>query len=77
MSGGLLTVAEVRTVTGYRRRGAQVRWLVSHGWRHTVNALGAVIVARAEFDRQLVSAEAQAPESAIRWGEVKRGRKAA
>lgn len=73
----LLTPAELRALTGHKWRKAQVRWLVAHGWRHTVNALGAVVVARAEFDRQLVSAEARAPESAIRWGEVKNGRKAA
>lgn len=75
--GVILSDAELTALTGYKRRGAQVRWLAANGWRHAVNAVGAVIVARAEFERQLVGGKPQAAESAIRWGEVKNGRKAA
>lgn len=41
-------------LTGYVRASAQARWLRHNGWKFTVNALGAPIVAVAEFNRHLV-----------------------
>lgn len=73
----ILTDAELSALTGAKRRGGHVRWLQAHGWRYTLSGTGAVIVARAEFEAQLVSGAAVKSESAIRWGEVKHGRKAA
>jgi hypothetical protein len=49
-----LTVSEIQALTGRTRHSAQVRWLRDHGYRHTVNALGAPVVAIAEANRKLV-----------------------
>lgn len=49
-----LTVSDLRTLTGYVRCSAQVRWLRRHGYRFTVNALGTPVVAVAEFNRRMV-----------------------
>lgn len=73
----ILTETELRELTGYKRPGAQRRWLAAHGWRFTLTCRGLPVVARAELETQLVSGKESAPESAIRWGEVKHGRKAA
>ena len=73
----ILSDAELLALTGYSRASSQVRWLSQHGWRYTLTCRGRPIVARAEFEAQLVSGKVSAPESAIRWGEVKHGRKAA
>lgn len=72
-----LSPEQLSALTGAKRRGGQIRWLQAHGWRYTLSGTGAVIVASAEFEAQLVSGKATQPESAIRWGEVKDGRKAA
>lgn len=53
-----LTVNELRELTGYRRPSAQARWLTSHGWRFALNAVGHPRVARAYFERRLVTREA-------------------
>lgn len=45
-----LTPADLTTLTGYRRPGAQVRWLRSRGIRHYVNGAGHPVVARAWLD---------------------------
>ena len=58
----LLSAAEIRQVTGYARPSAQVRWLRTHGWRFTVNALGEPVVAVAEFNRHLVGGRAARQE---------------
>jgi hypothetical protein len=50
-----LTEEEVRSLTGYVRPSAQVRWLRDHGWRFNVNALGKPVVALAEFNRRMVT----------------------
>jgi hypothetical protein len=50
----ILPRSEIKTLTGYVRSSAQVRWLRAHGWRFTVNALGEPVVAQAEFNRRLV-----------------------
>jgi hypothetical protein len=42
-----LTPTDLATLTGYRRPGAQVRWLRSRGIRHYVNGAGHPVVARA------------------------------
>jgi hypothetical protein len=49
-----LTQAEITQLTGRQRPSSQVRWLRQHGYRHTVNALGAPVVAIAEANRKLV-----------------------
>lgn len=72
----ILSGAELVTLTGYKRAKDQARWLARNGWRHTVNALGRVVVARAEFDARLVTPQQPALESRIRWG-ANRGRQAA
>jgi hypothetical protein len=50
----ILNPTDIKNLTGYVRPSAQVRWLRRHGFRFTVNALGAPIVALAEFNRHLV-----------------------
>jgi hypothetical protein len=57
-----LTAAEIRTLTGRQRPTAQVRWLRDHGYRHTVNASGAPVVAVAEANRKLVGGVKQTQE---------------
>lgn len=57
-----LTADEIRTLTGRQRPSAQVRWLRQHGYRLTVNALGAPVVAIAEANRKLVGGTKQAQE---------------
>lgn len=60
----IIAASDLKAVTGYVRASAQVRWLRSHGWRFTVNALGEPIVALAEFNRHMVGgkpAENQEP----------------
>lgn len=53
-----LTASDLRTLTGYRRASAQVRWLRKHGYRFTVSGLGVPIVALAEFNRHMVGGRA-------------------
>lgn len=72
-----LSHADLHALTGYRLPKLQIRWLRENGWRFAVNCRGKPIVAQAERDAQLVSGKPAQPESAIRWGEVKHGRKAA
>lgn len=55
-----LTSQEVQRLTGYVRSSAQIRWLRRNGWRFTVNALGAPVVALAEFNRHMVGGKAPA-----------------
>lgn len=57
-----LTEHEIRQLTGRQRPSAQVRWLRQHGYRLTVNALGAPIVAVAEANRKLVGGTKTAQE---------------
>jgi hypothetical protein len=60
----IVDASDIKTLTGYARPSAQVRWLRHNGWRFTVNALGAPVVALAEFNRHLVGGKAtlsQAP----------------
>ena len=73
----ILSDAELEGLTGYSQAKAQARWLAAHGWRYTTNCRGKPRVARAEFEAQLVTGKVASTESAIRWGEVKHGRKAA
>jgi hypothetical protein len=58
----LLAAPEIRKVTGYARPSAQARWLRRNGWRFTVNALGAPVVAVAELNRHLVGGRAARQE---------------
>jgi hypothetical protein len=57
-----LTHDEIRMLTGRQRPTAQVRWLRDHGYRHTVNAMGAPVVAIAEANRKLVGGVRSAQE---------------
>jgi hypothetical protein len=41
----ILGSSDIELLTGYVRSSAQARWLRRHGWRFTVNALGAPVVA--------------------------------
>jgi hypothetical protein len=45
-----LTADELEQLTGYRRPGAQIRWLRSRAIRHYVNGAGHPVVARAWLD---------------------------
>jgi hypothetical protein len=54
----ILAPSDIKQLTGYVRATAQVRWLRRHGWRFTVNALGAPVVAQAEFNRHMVGGNA-------------------
>lgn len=45
-----LTADELATLTGYRRPGAQIRWLRSRAIKHYVNGVGHPVVARAWLD---------------------------
>lgn len=61
----ILPRSEIKSLTGYVRASAQVRWLREHGWRFTVNALGEPVVALAEFNRHMVggrAAQTQEPD---------------
>jgi hypothetical protein len=50
----ILPQSEIKALTGYVRPSAQGRWLRRHGFKFTVNALGAPVVALAEFNRHMV-----------------------
>ena len=50
----ILSLSEIKTLTGYVRASAQIRWLRRHGWRFTVNALGHPTVFVAEANRHQV-----------------------
>lgn len=50
----ILAAQEIQQLTGYIRPSAQIRWLQRHGIRYKVNALGAPVVAIAEFNRVFV-----------------------
>ena len=53
-----LSSQELQQLTGYARSSAQIRWLRRNGWRFTVNALRAPVVALAEFNRHMVGGKA-------------------
>jgi Domain of unknown function (DUF4224) len=55
-----LSSQELQRLTGYARSSAQIRWLRRNGWRFIVNALGAPVVALAEFNRHMVGGKAAA-----------------
>ena len=54
----ILARADLRSLTGYTRASAQVRWLREHGWKFTVTGLGDPVVALAEFNRHMVGGKA-------------------
>jgi hypothetical protein len=58
----ILPRSELRSLTGYVRASAQIRWLRRHGWRFTVNALDEPVVALAEFNRHMVGGRAAATQ---------------
>ena len=58
----ILSPSDLVSLTGYVRGSAQARWLRRHGFKFTINALGAPVVAQAEFNRQLVGGRASHQE---------------
>lgn len=62
----LLSADDRKSLTGYSRWSAQIRWLQRNGWKYTVNALGEPQVAIAEFNRRMVGGRAVAQEP--NWG---------
>ena len=48
-----LTDIQLGELTGFRRFNAQRRWLISHGYRFEVNALGRPVVLRSAVERKL------------------------
>ena len=50
----ILSRQDIKDLTGYVRASAQIRWLRTHGWRFTVNALGHPTVFVAEAIRHQV-----------------------
>ena len=48
-----LTTIQLGELTGFRRYSAQRRWLISHGYRFEVNALGRPVVLRSAVERKL------------------------
>ena len=57
-----LTADELSTLTGRRRRKDQLAWLRAHGYKHTVNARGEIIVARGHVEYRLGAGTPPAPE---------------
>jgi len=48
-----LTERELLTLTGYKQRARQLKWLRSRGWAHEVTGQGEIRVLRAYRDQQL------------------------
>lgn len=65
-----LTPDELVTLTGFRRSGAQARWLRSRGIRHFVNGAGHPVVARAwlDADRSAIPLPVRPNLSAVQGG---------
>jgi hypothetical protein len=57
-----LTAAELRELTGRARRKDQLAWLKAKGYKHEVNALGRIIVARAHVEHRFGAGAPPAPE---------------
>lgn len=57
-----LTAEELRELTGRARRKNQIAWLKAKGYKHEVNALGRIIVARAHVDYRLGAGKPPTPE---------------
>lgn len=49
----ILPPSEIKSLTGYVRASAQVRWLRRHGWRFVINAKGHPVVAIMERNRKI------------------------
>jgi hypothetical protein len=58
MNNAVLSGEDIVVLTGYVRASAQVRWLLRHGWRFSVNALGHPVIATAEWSRKMVGESA-------------------
>lgn len=55
-----LSPAELHELTGYVRPSSQAAWLREHRWRFETNRAGHPRVARAYFERRMVSKDAHA-----------------
>jgi hypothetical protein len=53
-----LTDRDLKDLTGYVQKAAQIRWLIAHGWKFEVNSAGRARVAIAEFNRKMVGGRA-------------------
>lgn len=62
-----LTASELKTLTGYSRASAQIRWLRDNGWRFTVNGIGDPVVALAESNRKLIGGAMPAQKKTPNW----------
>lgn len=61
--GGLfLTHTDLVELTERSQAAAQIRWLVTHGWRHEVGASGRPKVMRAEAERHLLGSRTRTKE---------------
>lgn len=65
-----LTADELKRLTGFVRRSAQIRWLTSRGFRFEVNGVGAPIVATAEVEARLLSTPRARAGAEPRWAAV-------
>ncbi len=49
-----VTTGQIETLTGYKLRSAQRRWLTEHGWKFEVDRYGKPQVHTAEMERKMV-----------------------
>ena len=68
MSPIFLSESEVHQLTGRLRPKAQCTWLLNHGWKFTVNALGKPIVATAEVEQRLLGNAKLPTGNEPNWG---------
>lgn len=61
----IVTKDDLKTLTGYTRASAQIRWLRRHGWKFIVNGLGDPIVALDEFRRHMVGGKGAAASQEV------------
>ncbi len=57
-----LTPEELRELTGRAWRKDQIAWLKAKGYKHEINALGRIVVARAHVEGKLGAGTPPAPE---------------
>lgn len=53
--------SDLRTLTGYTRPSAQLRWLRAHGWTYEVGGDGRPKVSRAYAERRLGAVDSAPP----------------
>jgi len=50
----ILSDSDLKDLTGYVQKAAQIRWLIARGWKFDVNSAGRARVGIAEFNRKMV-----------------------